>query len=308
MVYGGAPAAPLASAPSAPSAPPAEEVLGDQPANPMMEQLARVLAKHEITIADASDLVALTDYRVIVVADDSGSMSFSNQPVSRRILGATGSTRWDELKNTLSTVLELVPCVVPTGMDLYFLNRPEVLGLRSIEDPRFAAAFSACPAGSTPLTQLVSRIVSEDARSDCEKPALVLIATDGEPNGGPAAFASLIESVVRKRVTSKTYKFQILACTDDDSSISWLNDLDERFKEVDVTDDYESEKKQILSAGKVASFKRSDWVIKALLGPICQKFDSIDEPAVRGGQKNQSGSIILFVILLAILAKLLKLA
>jgi len=84
-----------------------------------------------------------------------------------------------------------------------------------------------------------------------------------------------------------------MACTDDEASVGWLNDLDERFTEVDVTDDYYSEREEVLRARKVAKFTRGDWLIKALLGPVSAKFDAWDEgggpPGKGGGGKGGGG-------------------
>merc|ERR1712083_545817 len=48
------------------------------------------------------------------------------------------------------------------------------------------------------------------------------------------------------------------------------------FGEVDCTDDYESEKKEVLAVGLAKQFERSDWLMKALLGPVSKKFDAWD--------------------------------
>eukprot|EP01059_Diplonema_ambulator_P014807 TRINITY_DN257_c0_g2_i2.p1 TRINITY_DN257_c0_g2~~TRINITY_DN257_c0_g2_i2.p1 ORF type:complete len:278 (+),score=69.76 TRINITY_DN257_c0_g2_i2:41-874(+) len=260
----------------APSAPPldTEPFAPPPPVHatvPVQEQLRRVLDKHEITIASAQDLVALEGYEIVFVIDDSGSMQLPSDPPSKRNLGVQSRTRWDELCETVKMVAELACVFDPNGIDVYFLNRQEVRGVSCTNHPMLMSALSQPPCGSTPLTETVSRVVAD--YSLCERPVLVLIATDGEPDGGPKKFISLLDQV---SVTTRTFKFQILACTADDSSVAWLDKFDKAYKEVDVTDDYYTERAQVLRTGR-KKFTRGDWVIKALLGPILSKFDDMDE-------------------------------
>jgi hypothetical protein len=46
---------------------------------------------------------------------------------------------------------------------------------------------------------------------------------------------------------------------------------------VDVTDDYDTERKQVLRAGRIHKFSRDDYVLKALVGAASPKIDSQDE-------------------------------
>eukprot|EP01064_Diplonema_japonicum_P029049 TRINITY_DN4608_c0_g1_i4.p1 TRINITY_DN4608_c0_g1~~TRINITY_DN4608_c0_g1_i4.p1 ORF type:complete len:297 (+),score=75.77 TRINITY_DN4608_c0_g1_i4:71-892(+) len=249
------------------------------PANPYVtselsktERLQSILTKYEITIAEANDLVALEGYDIVFILDDSGSMTLSSEPVSQRKLGQKSKTRWEELGETVKLVAELACVFDDDGIDLHFLNRPTLKGIKSGDDPTLLAALSSGPRGGTPLTETVERVVRDLESS--EKPVLLMIATDGEPSGGPVKFMRLISDVILRK---PSFKFQILACTADEASVSWLDTFDKQFAAVDVTDDYYSERDQVLSSGNCQRFGRGDWVIKALLGPISQKFDEWDE-------------------------------
>eukprot|EP01062_Namystynia_karyoxenos_P034376 TRINITY_DN25209_c0_g1_i1.p1 TRINITY_DN25209_c0_g1~~TRINITY_DN25209_c0_g1_i1.p1 ORF type:complete len:355 (+),score=32.94 TRINITY_DN25209_c0_g1_i1:73-1137(+) len=249
-------------------------------------RLQAVLRRFEISIADAQDLTVLGDYDIVIVCDDSGSMQVSSLPPNQRQLPGSAQpdpTRWDELKNTVSCVVEIATIFDADGIDVYFLNRPPIKGVCSVNDPRLASAFQRPPSGTTPLGRCVSELVAQPY----EKPVLLVIATDGVPDEGPAAFSQIIEGIVTQRSTSNRVRVQIMACTADDSAVGWLNQLDERFDTVDVTDDYYSEKAEVIRAGRTARFNRSDWVVKALLGPISQKFDAWDER--RGGGQQDGG-------------------
>merc|ERR1712187_982152 len=113
-----------------------------------------------------------------------------------------------------------------------------------------------------------------EATKGSEKPILLFILTDGEPNGGSSRFCSMMRSAMSDRTK---FKVQIMACTSDDEAVGWLNIVDREFKTVDCTDDYYSEKREVIRAGRTPRFTRGDWCLKAMLGPISSKFDGWDE-------------------------------
>lgn len=239
----------------------------------MMAKLSAVLARFEISIAEANELVILQDYEIVIIADDSGSMRSNAAPANMRKIGGQNPTRWDELKATVSEMVELATCFDESGIDVFFLNRQPLLGVKSSTDPGFVASFQAPPTGSTPLTETLQRVA---ARTAGERPVLLFILTDGEPNGGKAPFAQAVRNVTSKASASKV-RIQVMACTAEDDEIGWLNDLDHELKELDVTDDYFSEKQEVLRAGLAPKFTRGDWAMKAMLGPVSRKFDAWDE-------------------------------
>ena len=239
-----------------------------------LAEIRNVLDRLEITIAEASELAILQDYEVVVIADDSGSMSMASVPPGGKRSFGHNNTRWNELRETLTLTLELATCVAPR-VDIFFLNRPSIFNVQDAHDPRLVESFNSQPSGTTPLTETLKSV--REHKMNSERPVLVLIATDGEPDGGPMPFKDLVQDMIDESTCNTAFKFQILACTDDDDAVGWLNGFDKQFREVDVTGDYYSERSQILRSGKVTVFKKSDWVMKALLGPICPRFDTLDE-------------------------------
>jgi len=252
----------------APSAPPASAVA--QPQSEMMRKLQAVLDRFEITIAEANDLVILQDYDIVIIADDSGSMRNAAQPPHMRTVGAPVKTRWDELKETISSIVEIASCFNPAGIDVHFLNREPLQKVQQASDARFQQAFASQPHGRTPLTETLQRVAST---VNTERGVLLFILTDGEPNGGKWAFSRTLRSLV----STLKLRVQVMACTAEDDEIEWLNDLDCELKEVDVTDDYHAERSQVLRAGLATRFTRGDWCMKAMLGPVSRKFDGWDE-------------------------------
>jgi len=233
-----------------------------------MVQLHDVLNRFEITLAQAVDLNVLRDYEIVVIADDSGSMSIRD-PGSRM-------TRWEELKDTLNLIVEVGSCFDASGIDIYFLNRPKVTEVTSKTHAGFQKSLLDPPRGGTPLTEKLHEVVEECGGA---KPVLLMILTDGVPNGGPGLFTASIKNLVMKRSTPYTFRVQIMACTGDDDAVGWINVLDAQFKEVDATDDYYTERREILRSGRMRNFTHGDWVMKAMLGAILDKYDEMNNEA-----------------------------
>jgi hypothetical protein len=233
--------------------------------------LKDILIRYDVQIADTKDLLVLQNYDIVVIADDSGSMK------RRTDLG----TRWSELKDTLGLLIEIAVCFDADGIDVYFLNRDDIKGVRSARDPRLESAFARGPSGRTPLAETINRMLREQSFT---KPLLILVATDGLPDGSLwDSGVRRVEKEIRNSINDprKRVHYQMLPCSDKDEDIAWMNDLDEKFKEVDTTDDYETEKAEVLRVGLARKFDRSDWIMKALLGPVSKKYDAWDIGAHR---------------------------
>jgi hypothetical protein len=256
-----------------------------------MARLQDILDRFEVSIAQANDLAQLQDYEIVLILDDSGSMKLSSLPPHMRKLGVPSPNRWEELQQTVQMLVELGTCFDADGVDLFFLNRQPVASVTGPNDPKFIQAFGNAPSGTTPLTETLNKVVQQCAG---EKPVLLFILTDGEPNGGCNVFTEALAKVVRKQSTPRSFKVQIMACTGNDDEIAWLNDVDKQFTEVDVTDDYLSEKQEIQAKNPGYNFTKGDWIMKAMLGPIDKKFGDLDTragtlQALKSQQQGQQG-------------------
>merc|ERR1740129_1124152 len=161
-----------------------------------LAKLEAVLARFEITIAEANELVVLQDYEMVIIADDSGSMGRAAEPPEMRKLGQPVRSRWDELCETISEIVEIASCFDESGVDVYFLNRQPLLGVKHASDPSFRAAFQNPPRGTTPLTECLQRVVQKCGE---EQKTLLFILTDGEPNGGKDPFIATVRDAIRGR-------------------------------------------------------------------------------------------------------------
>jgi hypothetical protein len=175
----------------------------------------------------------------------------------------------------VTIVSDIAATLDPTGIDIYFLNRPPLKGISSAA--QIQVAFQYPPNGYTPLTRVMRQILTEKADALREKKLLLLIATDGQPtddrgNGRTEEFLDTI------RTRPKNCFVSLLACTDDKKAVDYMNKIDREVPGVDTSDDYASERREILRAqGSSYRFSFGDYVTKTLLGPIDPSFDRLDE-------------------------------
>ena len=184
-------------------------------------------------------------------------------------------TRWTELCRTASLVVELATCLSDSGLSIFFLNRPPMHGVTSAAQVQAAFAH-APPQGFTPLTRSLRAVLSEKRQAISERKLLLVIATDGEPTNesGVVDIRSFLDLL---RSLPATVHTSILACTDDDESVAYLNEADSSIPRLDVTDDFGSERIEVLRAqGQGFHFSFGDYVVKCLLGPVDSYFDSLD--------------------------------
>jgi hypothetical protein len=146
------------------------------------------------------------------------------------------------------------------GLDLYFLNRATVLNVTSSE--QVANVFNAPPGGLTPTTPVLQHVLQAKRAISAEKKVLVIIATDGAPTNaqGEVDTAGLRHVLTAERDPSR-FHVQFIACTDDDSTMAYLNEWDRKIPSLDVVDDYHSEKAEIQKAkGKDFPFTFGNYV------------------------------------------------
>jgi hypothetical protein len=161
------------------------------------------------------------------------------------------------------------------GIDVYFLNRPALFGVRFMEqlDP----CFGRPPAGLTPLNTTMKSIISANRAAAIERGLSILVMTDGRPSDGHDPSRDF-KALLRSREMPERTPVSILACTDDDGVMDFLNDVDVRCPSVDVVDDYESEKKEIQKVqGHSYRFTYCDYIAKSMLGAVDPEMDRLDE-------------------------------
>jgi hypothetical protein len=205
-----------------------------------------------------------------------------NTPVS----GTTG-TRWDELRSIVQIIIEIGAVFDSNGVDVHFLNRPP---MPNVTDARqVVESFIQRPSGLTPLTDALRRIFhSAASKPGSDKRLLVFVATDGAPTdaNGQVDIRSL-ENVMRNERQVNTTYVTFVACTDDDESVAYLSQWDRTMQNVDVVDDYKTEREEIRrTKGFNFPFSFGDYVVKALLGAVDPQMDALDESGFNNNNNN----------------------
>ena len=248
--------------------------------------------QYEISTFYREDLGGLIRFEISIVIDDSGSMTLNN---------GSGMSRWDELKSVIKIIINLAGCLDADGIDIYFLNReidPDLLlehqrnalagildkfgnlnkrvvpKVRTYEDIEWA--FQQKPRGYTPLEETIAPLLVMGG-----KPGLILVPTDGMPTDRQGnVLRAEFEKSLKNRDVSKSC-IGILACSNREEDIGYLNGMDKRVKFLDVIDDYASERVDVLKKQK-SGFRYSlgDHVARLLLGPTNDKYDKQDEKRV----------------------------
>jgi nitric oxide reductase activation protein len=219
----------------------------------------------------ANHLLKLRDFEIVIVCDDSGSMTMK--------VDNTEKTRWDELRSIVKVIIEIGVIFDSNGVDIHFLNRNKFLKVKNHEEVE--KAFEIFPSGYTPLVPVLKEIFeSRLARRGNDKKLLVFVATDGEPTDedGNSVIPELERLMKETREKETTY-VSFLVCTDDLDSIKYLDAWDRTMPNVDVTDDFCTEKETICRCqeDKNYPFTYGDYIVKALVGAIIPVIDRLNE-------------------------------
>ncbi|XWV24599.1 hypothetical protein QJ856_gp1188 [Tupanvirus deep ocean] len=246
---------------------------GDMVADSMRQnQFANVCGMYEINQYFAERMKALEGYEIVIVCDDSGSMNSilnSVNPFGR------AQTRWDELKITVGIIVDIAATMDKNGVDVYFLNRPPIRNI-TIHN-QLEETFRIKPSGGTGIVPVLRSIF----QTKCEAPRLVILATDGQPTDARGQVnIEEFKQVLQYERGFGDY-MTILACTDEDDVMDYLNGWDKELPRLDVVDDYASEKEEILRVqGRNFPFSFGDYVVKGLMGSVDAWFDKLDEVRV----------------------------
>lgn len=255
------------------------------PNDQRLEKFRAIVTRYNINYEFAFRLRALEGFEIAVIVDDSTSMRTPIIDRSQTQLSPFDRfpTRWDELKQITSIIVDLASTLDSDGVDVFFLNRAALLRIH--DSSQLNETFSQLPDGPTPLTRVLSEVLNLKRASVLDRKLLLLIATDGTPTdeNGLSDFSRL-ENILRHDRYPGTDRIFVtfIACTNDLQSVAYLNGLDKRIPHVDVLDDYPSERREILAVqGKNFPFSYGDYVVKILMGSIDPWFDQLDEKKVK---------------------------
>lgn len=258
-----------------------------------LERFKELVDRYKIQNDAAFRLRALEGFDIVMILDDSSSM---RTPIIDRDQNDQLSpfhplpTRWDELKQIASIVIDLAATVDPDGVDVYFLNRQPLL--RVTDASQLSETFGRPPHGPSPLTRVLQYVLDLKRNAIHDRKLLILIATDGIPTDdlGQNDLDGLERVLRYQRFPSIDRMFvTFLACTNDLKAVAYLNRFDRDIPYVDVVDDYQSERAEIIAVqGKNFPFTYGDYVVKLLMGSIDQWYDNLDERKVKQPKETSS--------------------
>ena len=207
---------------------------------------------------------------MVVLCDDSGSMITNVDDTER--------TRWDELRDIVKIILHIGTIFDEKGVDVYFLNRPPLLHVTHPDD--IDATFQESPHGYSNLARALDHIFSmKIAQSAKDKKLLVFVATDAEPTDeDDLEDLTTLEKVMREKRRSKTTHVMFLLCNDNPKCVDFLSRWDREMDNVDVLDDYRTEREKVRRAqGEGVVFGYGEYILKALLGAVDKVWDAVGE-------------------------------
>ena len=254
-----------------------------------LERFKDLIRQYNINDDRAFRLRALEGFDIVMILDDSSSMRTPIIDRDQENLSPFSQlpTRWDELKQIVSVVVDLAATVDPDGIDVYFLNRRPLLHVTDAS--QLNETFSYLPNGPTPLTRVLQYVLNLRRGYVHDRKLLILIATDGLPTDehGQDDLNGLEQVLRYERYPSIDRMFvTFLACTNDLQSVAYLNRFDKTIPYLDVVDDYQSERVEVLAVqGKKFPFTYGDYVVKLLMGSVDQWFDHLDERRVKKPSK-----------------------
>lgn len=241
-----------------------------------LQKLRALAQRFEIRPDFIARLRALEGFTIVMICDDSGSMNTPVAPMPGASPFASRLTRWTELCEAVGVVCELATALADRGVDVHFLNRPPMMGVSQAQQLQVAFQH-APPQGFTPLTRALRHVLEVNREALRERKLLVVIATDGQPtdDSGNVDIPSFLNLL---RGKAPNCYVQIMACTDDEESVAYLNEADRDIERLDVTDDFRSERKEVQRAqGSNFAFSFGDYIVKALLAPVDPYFDTLDQ-------------------------------
>ena len=208
----------------------------------MHSEVAAIFGKYEIPFGLMNKLMEFQTFDAIVfLIDDSGSMGSTTDTM----IQGRPITRWEETRIRLLEMLELLSFIPKPIIQIKFLNRNLELNLNhepGMNPRQFLAnsaqaidgAFRTGPSGTTPYL----RKIEELFRAYAQRRVAWYFFSDGVPDGGDAA-QNRIQTLCLNRNDPASNPITFLSCTNDDSAVEWMKNVEEIAPYCSEYDDYQ---------------------------------------------------------------------
>lgn len=261
----------------------------------ILDGISKYFARYEVPIGLLNKVLALTEYALNFVVDDSGSMnepsdvvlSDATQFIKDRYRTQTGDgrhiTRWQEAEDRIHILLDMLSYIPTNEIKIRFLNKTDLVTLdRKSESPeefqkrahaKVREVFNKTPVGLTPMKKTLVNILDVKGQT---VPTMHYIFTDGEPSDGST---DELKQIVKGRTNPKNNPINFMSCTNDGDQAEWMKQVEGDADFVSEIDDFISERKEVLDKqGPAFPFTRGFWLLCQLCAPINpDDLDALDE-------------------------------
>lgn len=247
-------------------------------AHDVLKGLTDAFAQYEVPLGMLNKLLALTEYGLHFIIDDSGSMTCASD--------AMGQSRWKEAEVRLKAMFDILAYVPCSPIRLSFLNRSTVIFLshEGMTPDQFRAkahaaltdAFARGPTGGTPTLDIMKRAFADAATRS--EPTAFYVFTDGVPNGGDTSVRAICDLLVKRNEPSRS-PVTFVSCTNVDDEAEWMKEIEESAPFVSELDDFASEKKEVAKdQGPLFPYTYGLYLISHLVAVISpDDLDALDE-------------------------------
>lgn len=228
-----------------------------------------VSKEFNVNLEIATDLCSISLYDVIVIADNSGSMSQYYPNESK-------NERKNDLEMILSTITKVSTLFDDDGISVQFLNnlprKDNITSDADVETMMKQVSYG----GGTPIGSRIKEIVNTFVNDRMKKPIVIYIITDGVPDSEPDV-RNVMRQIKDKSDKMNATAVSIMFCQvgKDKSAESFLKDLDDDSHVGDFIDtikNYEAEETRFKKQG-IMGYTPYIWLIQMLVGAIDPSYD-----------------------------------
>lgn len=249
----------------------------------MVDELGAILNKYEVPMGLMNKLMMISEFQVLeFMMDDSGSMTLTSDTIDP--LTRQPQTRWQEAKNRLVEMMEILAHVPFNQIVVVFLNRSDVISLqRGGRDPKsffqdakmqIEGVFARPPAGTTPFMEKLQKSLAGNPGMSIAR----WFFGDGTPNGGTMAQQQIIQMLVNRQDASSN-PITFISCTNEDAQVEWMKDAEEVAPFCSEYDDFKDEAAEVLKdQGAALPFSKGFHLVGSLVAAMNpDDLDAMDE-------------------------------
>ncbi|CAE7702659.1 unnamed protein product [Symbiodinium microadriaticum] len=182
-------------------------------------------------------------------------------------------------------IVDILAYIPTKQIVISFLNARNVITLsrdgHSIESFKAEAHSSLSNAFSTIEVKYKTptfRVLSEafEAAAAFPDPTAHYLLTDGVPSDQPAA---AVAQLIATRASPSRNPLTLMSCTNEDSEVEWMKQIEETAPFVSELDDYHDEKAEVMGdQGSAFPYTKGFWIVSLLVASINpEDLDAIDE-------------------------------